>query len=565
MAPEPVAGTMNSTWNNRVIPLREFRIQSVFFAVIFLFGVACSDEAGSGNDAADAGGDSAAEKDGSGSERFRFLVESMEQEMDALDIPGAAVAVMENGQVTFAQGFGTRHPDREEPVKPTTLFRIGSVTKMITAAGLLQLVDEGRVDLDAPITDYIPDFGFSRDESWAPGITARHLLTHSSGIYDYLEVDTGPELRDDDALSVYMNGEFGDVSYLMAPSGRMYNYSNPNFMLSGLITETVSGEYYNDYIRERVLMPLGMKRTFFLPEEVLEDGDYACGLNNMIYWGPELPLVVAPDSYDNGWARPAGYAFSSVLDLARFVSFLRDGNTDVLSDELRKAMQEPQFCTEEILDITHYGYGLFISQGAFYGPGPDDFYDLKLVTHGGAIPGFSAGIYYMPELDFAFIVLAGADGAYFENSFVTAVNTLCEMPDAAQPPDLTMDTDSYDIYAGEYFDDFMAGEIIISRDGDDLLVDIPGFDSFGVAYERVLESAAPDNFILYLGDTPLTATFLFDDEDNVEYLRTRIFVATPVQEDAGVSDKGRAVPVFNPDSLIQTLPYLPPYFYPDSL
>ncbi|MGA1865107.1 MAG: serine hydrolase domain-containing protein, partial [bacterium] len=371
-----------------------------------------------------------------GKGRFDPLVAGINEEMADMGIPGAAVAVIEGGKVTFAAGFGTKHPDGEDPVKPTTLFRIGSLTKLFTTVSILKLVDQGKVDLNTPITEYLPDFSFQYDSTWAPSITVKHLLTHSSGIVDYAEVDAAPEFQSHDGLSLFFNNVFGTKAYLMAPAGRMYNYTNPGFMLAGLITETVSGTYYHEYIDKEVLTPFGMQRTYFLAEEVLKDGDFAYG--KTMHWETGQPVVVGPDTYDNPWARPAGYAFTSVLDLAKFVDFLRKHKKSLVSDDLRMAMQEPQINTEEMLDLRNYGYALFVIEGGFYGPGPGDFYEIRRVGHNGAIPGYSAIIHYIPELDFAITFLANTDNAYFNNSFLVALHTLCALPAPTEPPDLTM-------------------------------------------------------------------------------------------------------------------------------
>lgn len=156
----------------------------------------------------------------------------------------AAIAVVEDGEITFARGFGSKHPTMMDPVRATTLFRIGSVTKVLTAAVLLQQVAEGRVSLDDPITTPLPTFAFDDDPSWAPSILIRHLLTHASGVVDYGTAEVPPDQQADGALETFLLGEFGRIAYLMAPSGRMWNYSNPNFCLAGLVAQQVSGTSY---------------------------------------------------------------------------------------------------------------------------------------------------------------------------------------------------------------------------------------------------------------------------------------------------------------------------------
>ena len=461
--------------------------------------------------------------------QYQPLINAVVKEMKSLDIPGAAVAVVEAGEITFAAGFGSKHPYRDDPVRPTTLFRIGSVTKTLTAIGLLQVIEQGLVDINAPITDYIPDFSFAYDPNWAPSITVRNLLTHTSAIADYVEIDT-PGFKDDDALSRYYSGPYGEspYAYLMAPAGRMFNYTNSGYALAGWVTESVSGTYYRHYLQENVFIPLGMTRTFFLPEEVIADGDFAYGKTP--HWETGEPFVVEPNSYDNGWGRPAGWAFSNVLDLAQIVKFLRVGQPDVLADEWRIAMQEPQVDWEMFLDLIHYGYGLIVEEAGFYHPTESNFYRLRIVSHGGDVHGFSADMYYVPDLDFGFIALTNAFVAHLDKSFATALTTLCEMPAPSPIPNLSMTLDDYASYAGHYYDPFNVGDIFVEVNNGQLTIEIPMFDDIGLAYSNTLIPNTPNNFVLVLYGArefevlPRPVTFILDENGVSEYFRNRSFV-----------------------------------------
>jgi len=464
------------------------------------------------------------------SRRYQPLIDAIKKEMSSLDIPGAAVAVVEAGEITLTAGLGSKHPYRHDQVQPSTLFRIGSVTKMLTAIGLLQMVEQGFVDLNAPVTDYLPDFSFAYDPNWAPSIKVRNLLTHTSAMKDFFEMET-PGYKDDEALLKYFSGPYAQspFAYLMAPAGRMFNYTNPGYMLAGLVTEVASGTYYRHYLRENVFAPLGMARTFFLPEEVIVDGDFAYG--KTLHWVTGEPFVVDPNSYDNGWGRPAGLAFSNVLDLAQVVKFLRAGQPDVLTDEMRIAMQEPQMDMEVFLDLIHYGYGLIVQEAGFYHPTAPNFYRMRVASHGGDVYGFSADLYYVPDLDFGFVALTNASYSHLDVSFTTALTTLCKMPAPSSIPDLSMTSADYARYPGQYFDPFNAGDIIVTLNSGQLFVEIPTFDEIGLLYSGTLLPNTPNNFILYLyGLTqfdayPLQVTFILDNEGKSEYFRTRSFVA----------------------------------------
>jgi len=274
---------------------------------------------------------------------------------------------------------------------------------------------------------------------------------------------------------------------------------------------------------EDVFAPLGMDRTYFLGSEVLADGDYALGETTY----PGVPSVVHPDTYENAWARPAGYASSSVLDLAKFVGFLEDGATAVLPDSLRAEMQSEVMDTVQYLDYVQYGYGLFVLNHAYLGSA-EEVYPLTIVNHGGDIPGFAADVYYVPSLRFGFVALANADGAHLTQSFVTALATLTTLPSPEPAPDVTISDAELASYAGTYHEDFGYGDIVITHSGGGLAISMPVLDQAGIPYDPVLGQIAPDNFYFLVQGVPLALTFFRDDTGITRYLRTRVFVGVRV-------------------------------------
>ncbi len=490
-----------------------------------LLAVACDSDAGpTGPDAGlDAGphasldaAETAADTEGvDAGDRWQAIAAAVEADRKAAGAPGAAIAILENGRLVFARGFGSKHPDRTDPVKETTLFRIGSITKALTATVLLQQVAEGKVDLEAPITRALPSLRIAKSTETAATVKVKHLLTHTSGIVDA----TPPEgVADDGMLASYTAGPFAELSFLMAPPGRFYNYSNPNFALAGLTVETIAAAPYRQVMRQRLFAPLGMNRTFFLASEVIADGDYAHARNA----NPTGPAI-APDSYDNAWARPAGFAFSSVLDLATFAKFLMEGNDAVLPASLRLAMQSPQVDTQELLDQVHYGYGLMIVKGFSLGVG--EYYPVGYVGHGGAIPGFSAAMHTIPSQGFALIALANTDGASFDRTLITAIRTVVKLPPRQAPPKVNIDPAGFGRYAGIYNDEHEAGMVTVRKEGDGLTIDIPAADAAGIKYDRKLEPLVDHNFAFRVEGLTLLATFILDASGQPEYLRTRLFVA----------------------------------------
>jgi CubicO group peptidase (beta-lactamase class C family) len=456
--------------------------------------------------------------------RFDALAAQVELERTQNNVPGVSVALMQDGVVVWAEGFGSKLADGNVKPSKSTLYRIGSCNKMLTATALLRRVDDGTVSLDDPVTMHLPAFHFDLDSTWASSIKVRHLLTHSSGMYDYLTIN-GP--TDDAQLETYLTGTgpngFGTFEFLMAPAGRFWNYSNPNFYVAGLIDEKVTpgSAYYTKLLHDEVLAPLGMNRTFFLAQDVLADGDYATGRTYDWVNGTTNTLIAGPSSYDNAWARPAGYAWSSVMDEAKFASFLLDGNTAVLSDARRAEMQSDVIDTQEFVGKEWYGYGLLVDDGFFLG---NNWYDVKLVNHSGAIPGFSAQMYLVPDTRFAFITLANTDGAYFSNSLVKALQDFAGLPAPGTAPDTQVNPADFPAFAGSYNDPYNVGAIAIGATGGNVTIHMPALDQMSIPYDSALTPLSKGNFLLNVQNTPMLATFILGTSGNGEYFRTRVFV-----------------------------------------
>jgi hypothetical protein len=225
------------------------------------------------------------------------------------------------------------------------------------------------------------------------------------------------------------------------------------------------------------------------------------------------------------------------LDLAKFANFLLHGNDGVLSKNLLDELKRKQIDTDMYLDLIGYGYGMFVEESTF---ADTKFYKVKVLEHGGDIPGFAADMYLVPDRDFAMIVLANTDAAHMSKSFGVALETLAGV-NSSTPPDPDVDTSQFAKYAGEYNDQFNVGTIILTTDQKDLYMQAPLLDKAGIGYTKKLTCYVRDNC-----ETTITqngknynvdVTFIFDQQGEVEYLRSRIFVAKRVSAvDGGTSD-----------------------------
>jgi CubicO group peptidase (beta-lactamase class C family) len=174
----------------------------------------------------------------------------VQSQMAAAQVPGVAVGILHQGEV-LAAGFGVTNVDHPLPVTDTTLFQIGSITKTFTGTLIMRLVEEGKLDLDAPVRRYVPDF-WVQDEDAAARVTLRHLLTHLAGWQGDYFLDTG---SGDDALAKYV-AAMADLPQ-NTPVGQHWSYNNAGFYLLGHVIERVTGQSFEQVLQTMVLEPLG--------------------------------------------------------------------------------------------------------------------------------------------------------------------------------------------------------------------------------------------------------------------------------------------------------------------
>jgi CubicO group peptidase (beta-lactamase class C family) len=280
-------------------------------------------------------------------------------------VPGAAVGIVKDGELVYAKGFGVTELGSNLPVTPDSIFHMGSVAKTATAVAIMQLVEAGKIDLDAPVTEYLPDFTLA-DPNLGE-VTIRRLLSHTAGMpdpIDWLAEYQDENLRSDDAaLDDYVRS-LGDQSLTYQP-GEDWAYSNTGFDILGDVVATVSGQSFEDYLQANVLTPLGMANSSYL----LSDLDPA--------------KLAAPHMYDkDGNAKtldfypytrahaPSGAFYSSVHDMARFaIANMNQGELDgtrVLPASAYEEMWAPQAATTwaEAFgpQVANYGLGWFVGE-----------------------------------------------------------------------------------------------------------------------------------------------------------------------------------------------------------
>lgn len=448
---------------------------------------------------------------------YRAFAEAFDAERAEQGLPGAAVGVIEHGRLVFKHGSGVKGPDSTEPVEPDTLFRIGSMTKALTATALIAAADEQDVSLDEPVQQVLPDLPL--EPTQYQSLTYAQLLSHQSGLTDYASVN-GPH-EDNGLTSFFYSDEFADNITFMVPPGTFFNYSNTNYSVLGLLLERLDGSSYRDAVQRRVLDPLGMQRTYFLAEDVLADGNYSAGTTTNAAGDME---AVEPDAYDNAWARPAGFAYSSVVDYAQYMEFLLRDVPRLLRRSSWRAQHTSQVLMREGSSRDGYGFGLTISEGLRIN---GELYDVPVVSHNGRINGFQSLFVLLPTEGFGVVMLGNSDTiALPGRSLVELLQRRVTLPEPGPiPADELVDPQLFPEFAGRYVGTVEGLELEITAVADALRVEIPAFDAQGIDYEKTLQPAGGNLFIATLTGSQVPVSFLKDETGTYVWLRTRTFVA----------------------------------------
>src|SRR5215213_11505006 len=318
--------------------------------------------------------------------------------MAGLKIPGVAIGVIAGAQ-EHATGFGVTNIDHPLPVDPETRFQIGSTTKTVTGTALMRLVEQGTLDLEAPVRTYLPDFRVA-DPQVSEEVQLWHLVTHTAGWQDAGFVETGDG---DDALARYIAG-MADLPQI-APLGAYFSYNNGAVCLAGRVIEAVTGQTYEAAVTELVLEPLGLAQTSFFPEEIMTKA-FAVGHGAPPDEPHGEPVVLAPWALPRS-ANPAGGLIASVNDMLRYARFhLGDGTADgrrVLSAESLRRMQTPlgpggsvPGLGEIRLEAVGVSWMLWSRGG------------VRIVSHPGGTNGQQSTFSLVPEHGFAVTVLTNA-------------------------------------------------------------------------------------------------------------------------------------------------------------
>ncbi|HEK86806.1 MAG TPA: serine hydrolase [Candidatus Aminicenantes bacterium] len=314
-----------------------------------------------------------------------------------LKVPGLALAVVKDKEVIFLKGYGYRDVENKLPMTPDTLLAIGSATKAFTTFSLARLVDEGKLDWDIPVRNYIPWFKFS-DPVITERITPRDLVTHRSGLprHDLLWYNNYQASREELVRR---------LAYLQftADLREKFQYNNLMFLTAGYLLETLTGKTWEQAVRELALEPLQMKRTNFSVADSQKDQDFALPYD---YRQKKIEKIPFRNITNMG---PAGSINSSVREMSNWVIVhLNSGkfgdkqllNPTTMADLHLPYMPIAQTPPTPYLSPASYALGWFV----------DYYRGHQRVYHGGNIDGFSALVSMLPNDGFGFVVLTNRNG-----------------------------------------------------------------------------------------------------------------------------------------------------------
>ena len=345
------------------------------------------------------------------------LEEFVPSVMQATKVPGLALGVIKGDEVILAKGFGKRDIAGGLEVTPHTLFAIGSSSKAFTAMGLAMLVDEGKLEWDKPVKHYIPSLKLY-DHVATERLTPRDLLIHNSGLprYDILWYNNANLSRKD----VVERLQYLEPTHDFRTT---WQYQNLMYATAGYLTEIISGQTWEEFIRQRILEPLGMSDTNFSVHASQQAPDFA------LPYKETKEQIERIDFYDRMQAvGPAGAINSHIMDMAKWASCLINkgkygsGEKRLLSEAQFNQYVTPQIITpdlptlftkyEELFSWT-YAFGWFVSS----------YRGHTMIQHGGNIDGFSALVTFLPDDQIGIVTLTNLD-----SNFATEIVTfsLCD-------------------------------------------------------------------------------------------------------------------------------------------
>ncbi len=322
--------------------------------------------------------------------------------------PGLCVTVVKDGQTVYNHAFGYADQPRNRKATPDTIYHWWSMTKIPTAIAIMQLREQGKIDLDDPVKKYLPWFDVTYPSDKSPIITTRNLLQHTSGLPDTIPAMIGWVHYDDTTRNQteVVKKHLHEFSKLKFESGSRAVYSNLNYMVLGAVIESVSGQTYETYIAQNILWPLGMSQTGFVYTPAMAEHEAAGTLPIVHFYTPLLPALLNPSALIRElqgklfWlnrayidATPSTGLIGSAPDVARLMlAYLNHGT---LNGNLILLPQSISLLTETA-PINGHGLGWFVGESN----------NVRYLEHAGGGPGFATMMRLYPDSRLGIAILA---------------------------------------------------------------------------------------------------------------------------------------------------------------
>jgi len=379
-------------------------------------------------------------------------VDSLKTTVDSLlkehKVPGAGIALVHKDSVIWSGGVGYANYKTKQPVTADDLFRVGSVSKSFVALGLMQLVQQDKLNLNDKVQELVPEVDINNPWRETDPVLIKHLLEHTSGFDDMhfnemYNTKDDPQMPLQDALAVNP----GSRNVRWRP-GTRYSYSNPGYGVVGYIIEKVTGRRYEEYLEHEVMEPLGMEWSSFT---------YSDSVRKQLLQGYQGDY--SPVDYQHIYLRPSGALHTSPNEMARFVRMmLNDGTLDgysVISDSLLKRMETPKTSLAAKHGFKR-GYGLGINHSETQG--------YPNYNHGGGIAGFISKYMYFPEHDLGFALFVNSTAAFndIEKEITSFLLRDVSKPDPT--PTINLSTEQLTKFEGYYMNESPRNQLFAPLD-----------------------------------------------------------------------------------------------------
>jgi len=418
---------------------------------------------------------------------FQRLSELIEHQLPTLNAPGIAIGITHRDRILHADCFGLANKEAGQPVTPETLFQIGSISKSFTSIVLLQLQEQGVLDINDPVTKHLP--WFEVQSEYAP-ITLRHLMSHTAGII----------MGSDDTSAAFTEAWNLRYTKATAPPGEMFHYSNTGYKTLGLVLETVLEQDISDILRERIFKPLGMRHS--LPDFRNENRHLQA--TGYAPYFDDRPLPPGGQLAPATWFElntADGAICTNAEDMCLYLQMLLKHGQGLLAPGIFEQLIHPVISTEDGLHGEHYGLGLFAQQVDGH----------RIIGHSGGMVGYTADM--LADLDSGLGVIVLTNGpAELSKISRYALQLFNAALDGKELPDYSEDKlDNADDYVGTYrcgdksftlkanasrlFLDFESATVPLSLfEPDRFIVPHPAFEMFTLRMERENEQITEANW-----------------------------------------------------------------------